>query len=58
MRQFAKKVWKFMFSKPRKLQEKGKRVFITYEDTTWLWLSFDFASWILDEFFNTFTTID
>ena len=39
-----------MFSKPRKLGEKSKRVFITYKDTTRLWFSFVFFSWIINEF--------
>ena len=41
-----------MFYKPKKLEEKSKLVFITYEDTTQLWLSFVFTSWTLNEFFN------
>ena len=39
-----------MFSKPRKLEEESKRVFITYKDTTRLWFFIVFSSWILNEF--------
>ena len=34
------------------------RVCITYTDTTWLWFSFVFSSWILNEFYNTLSMFD
>ena len=41
-----------MFSKTQKFEDKSKRVFITFEDTTWLGFFFVFFSWILNQFWK------
>ena len=43
-----------MFSKPEKIEEKSKRVFTTFKETTWLWFSFVFSSWITNALMNSF----
>lgn len=52
-------VWKLIFCKPQKFEEKMKHVFITFKATTWSWFSFEFSLWIINDFLKyCYTTVN